>query len=73
MTTENQNNTEQRVHVVEPGENLSAIAQKYYGAENAAHWITIYNFNREVVGDNPDFIQAGISLVIPDLTEFLTD
>ena len=62
-----------RYHVVQPGENLSMIARKYYGAGQEVHWITLYNFNQNVIGDNPDFIQPGISLEIPDLTEYLTD
>jgi nucleoid-associated protein YgaU len=62
---------EDRWHVVQPGENLTAIAQAYYGPEHASHWITLYNFNREVIGENPDLIQPGIELRIPDLSEFL--
>lgn len=60
-----------RWHVVQPGENLTAIAQAYYGSEQASHWITLYNFNRELIGENPDLIQPGIELLIPDITEFL--
>ena len=60
-----------RWHTVQPGENLTLIAEQYYGAEHAAHWITLYNFNRDVIGDNPDFVQAGTQLLIPDISEFL--
>lgn len=60
-----------RWHVVQPGENLTLIAQAYYGPEHASHWITLYNFNRELIGENPDFIQPGMELLIPDITEFL--
>ena len=73
MTEENISSEEKRFHTVQPGENLSLIAKKYYGAENEVHWITIYNFNRELIGDNPDFIQAGLSLEIPELKQFLAD
>ncbi len=58
-------------HVVQPGENLIAIAQAYFGPEHASHWITLYNFNRELIGDNPDVIQPGMELLIPDISEFL--
>ena len=58
-------------HVVRPGENLTIIAQDYYGPEHAAHWITLYNFNRELIGESPDHIRAGMELLIPDITEFL--
>ena len=58
-------------HVVKPGENLTVIAQTYYGEEHASHWITLYNFNRERIGANPDMIQPGMKIRIPDITEFL--
>jgi nucleoid-associated protein YgaU len=60
-----------RWHLVQPGENLSAIAKAYYGAEHDSHWITLYNFNRELIGENPDLIQPGMELLIPDISEFL--
>jgi nucleoid-associated protein YgaU len=60
-----------RWHVVQPGENLTIIAKAYYGPEHASHWITLYNFNRELIGENPDLIQPGMELLIPDITEFL--
>lgn len=62
---------EDRWHVVQPGENLTAIAKAYYGAEHAAHWITLYNFNREIIGDDPDLIQVGMEILIPDISQFL--
>ena len=60
-----------RWHLVQPGENLTAIALAYYGPEHASHWITLYNFNRELIGENPDLIQPGMELQIPDISEFL--
>ena len=60
-----------RWHVVESGENLTKIAQDYYGPKNAQHWITLYNFNREQIGDTPDMIQPGMVLRIPNISEFL--
>ena len=63
--------SQERWHVVQPGENLSTIAQYYYGLEHAAHWITLHNFNRELIGENPDLLQPGMELKIPDLSEFL--
>jgi nucleoid-associated protein YgaU len=61
----------ERWHVVQPGENLTMIAKAYYGPKQASHWITLYNFNRELIGENPDFIQPGMELLIPDIAEFL--
>ena len=60
-----------RWHIVQPGENLTVIAQAYYGSDHAEHWITLYNFNRELIGEKPDLLQAGVELLIPDLSEFL--
>ena len=60
-----------KTHVVQPGENLSLIAKQYYGDENEAHWITIHNFNREIIGENPDLLQPGMEILIPDISEFL--
>ena len=60
-----------QVHGVQPGENLTVIAQVYFGPEHASHWITLYNFNRELIGENPDVIQPGMELLIPDISEFL--
>ena len=60
-----------RYHVVKSGENLTMIAQAYYGPEHEAHWITLYNYNRALIGENPDLIQPGMELLIPDISEFL--
>ena len=62
---------EDRWHVIQPGENLTIIAKDYYGPEHSAHWITLYNFNREIIGDNPNLIQVGMELMIPDILQFL--
>ena len=54
-----------KVHVVESGDTLTAIALKYYG--NAGEFMKIYEANKEVIGDNPDRILVGMELVIPEL------
>lgn len=54
-----------KVHVVEKGDTLTAIALKYYG--NAGEFMKIYEANKEVIGDNPDRILVGQELVIPEL------
>ena len=66
-----QTDSQERWHVVQPGENLSMIARVYYGLEHGDHWITLYNFNRKLIGENPDLIQPGLELLIPDISEFL--
>ena len=71
VSTPQETERQDRYHLVQPGENLTAIAQAYYGPEHAAHWITLYNYNRELIGENPDIIQSGMELLIPDISEFL--
>jgi nucleoid-associated protein YgaU len=52
-------------HEVVPGDNLSMISQKYYGAQS--HWPKIYEANKEIIGDNPSLIRPGQRLRIPKL------
>jgi nucleoid-associated protein YgaU len=52
-------------HVVVGGDTLSGIAKKYY--DDAGKYMEIYNANKEVIGDNPDLIQPGMELIIPEL------
>jgi len=51
------------VYTVQPGDDLWAIAQRYYG--NGAYWHVIYNANTQVVGPNPNYILPGEQLCIP--------
>lgn len=50
--------------VVEPGDNLSEIAEHLTG--NAANWHEIYETNRAEIGDNPNLIYPGEVLTIPN-------
>ncbi|MDL1895822.1 LysM peptidoglycan-binding domain-containing protein [Anaerolineae bacterium CFX7] len=51
-------------HIVQKGESLSLIAKHYYG--DIHKWKQLYEANKAVIGDNPDLIQIGQELVIPD-------
>jgi nucleoid-associated protein YgaU len=53
----------ERIHVVAKGENLSKIAQKYYGKANL--WKKIFEANKDQI-KNPDLIQPGWKLRIPE-------
>lgn len=53
----------ERVHVVERGDTLGAIAKKYYG--KAGLYPKVFDANRDVL-DNPDVIKPGQKLRIPD-------
>ena len=52
-------------HVVVSGDTLSGIAKKYY--DDAGKYMVIYKANKELIGDNPDLIQPGMDLIIPEL------
>ena len=42
---------------------MSKIARRFYG--DAKKWPRIYEANKSLIGDNPDLIQPGQNLVIP--------
>ncbi len=53
------------LHTVAAGENLSMISEKYF--KTGVNWVYIYRANMDVIGDDPDIIQAGMELKIPAL------
>jgi LysM repeat protein len=50
-------------YVVQPGDTLRSIAQQAYG--DAEQWPRIYQANRDVIGPDPDALQAGTRLLLP--------
>lgn len=52
-----------QTYTVRPGDNLSRIANKFYG--DSAKWDLIYARNRQKIGPRPDAIKVGMELVIP--------
>ncbi|MEI7989007.1 MAG: LysM peptidoglycan-binding domain-containing protein [Chloroflexota bacterium] len=50
-------------YTVQAGDNLTKIAQRFYGA--GGNWQVIYNANRNTIGPNPDIIRSGMVLLIP--------
>jgi len=54
-----------RDHLAAPGDRLSNMAQKFYGA--ASKWPVIYAANRYLIGNNPDSLRPGQRLLIPAL------
>jgi nucleoid-associated protein YgaU len=50
-------------YVVKSGDSLSKIARRIYG--DAKKWPRIYEANKDLIGSNPDLIQPGQNLVIP--------
>lgn len=54
-----------RYHKVQPGDTLSAIAWRF---EVEGGWEALYEANRDVVGADPDLIEPGMLLRIPEAT-----
>jgi nucleoid-associated protein YgaU len=52
-----------KTYKIRPGDSLSTVAEKYY--DDPTLWRTIYNFNRDKIGPNPNAIQAGMILKVP--------
>ncbi|GGP98297.1 WXG100-like domain-containing protein [Streptosporangium pseudovulgare] len=44
---------------------LWALAERYYG--EGRHWKVIWERNREVIGDDPGMLRAGMTITVPDL------
>jgi nucleoid-associated protein YgaU len=53
----------ERIHEVQPGDTLSALAKKYYG--NGGLYMKIFEANRDIL-ENPDLIKVGQKLRIPE-------
>lgn len=54
-------------HKLTADETLSHVALKYYGSAAKKYWMLIYNFNKEVIGNNPGIVRPGMELNIPEL------
>jgi nucleoid-associated protein YgaU len=64
MPTEPRNITpEGKTYTVVKGDSLSKIAKREYG--DAREWRKIYEANKDVI-DDPDLIEVGQSLIIPE-------
>lgn len=50
-------------YTVKPGDNLTRIAERFYG--DADKWGVIYSHNRDAIGPDPGRLKAGMTLDIP--------
>lgn len=55
------------LHVVAAGETLSSIAKKHYGRTSL--WRAVYEANQKLIGEDPNALEVGMSLVIPKRAE----
>ena len=53
-------------YTVQSGDSLSTISQKFYGNMDPANVQKIYYSNQATIGPNPNVIQPGQVLYIPD-------
>jgi len=51
-------------YAVQPGDTLGSIAVTRLG--DGARWEEIYELNKDVIGDDPDKIEVGMKLTIPE-------
>ncbi len=56
-----------RVYYVRKGECLSTIAAQIYG--DSSCWNKIYEANKEIIGDDPNYLPAHIYLELPEVPE----
>ncbi|MCU0568846.1 MAG: LysM peptidoglycan-binding domain-containing protein [Oculatellaceae cyanobacterium Prado106] len=59
-----------KVYATKAGDAVFTIAQRFYG--NMKHWNIIYDMNRDVIGDNPNHLEVGLLLLIPNMSELYT-
>jgi|GEM_PF-6641805 len=52
-----------KVVVLKSGETLADVARRELGS--AGKWSKLYKVNRSTIGDNPDMVQPGTKLIIP--------
>ena len=60
-----------KVHTLGKNETWSHLAAKYYGNTTEPYWRHIYEFNKEMVGDNYKRIWGGMEIKIPELPDEL--
>jgi nucleoid-associated protein YgaU len=53
-------------YTVQSGDSLSTISQKFYGNMNSDNVAKIYYSNQATIGPNPNIVQPGQQLYIPD-------
>jgi len=61
---EKQEDSDNIIYTVKEGDTLWSISLQVYG--EGSRWREIYEKNREEIGDNPDIIFGGMSLIVPE-------
>ncbi|MEN8240927.1 MAG: hypothetical protein ABFS17_03310 [Chloroflexota bacterium] len=58
-------------HTVKKNETWSHLALKYYGDMSEPYWRYMYEFNKELIGDNYKDFYAGLEIRIPELPDHM--
>ena len=58
-------------HTVKKNETWSHLALKYYGDMSEPYWLYMYEFNKELIGDNYKDFYAGLEIRVPELPDHL--
>lgn len=59
------------VHTVKENETWSHLALRYYGDMSEPYWRYMYEFNKELIGDNYKRFYAGLEIRVPELPDHL--
>lgn len=62
---ESEDEVSEDIYVVQSGDSLYSIAAQIYG--DGELWRDLYEANIETIGDDPDYIEVGLELFLPDL------
>ena len=60
-------------HTVQKNETWTHLSLKYYGHTSEPYWRHIYEFNKELIGDNYKNFYEGLKIQIPELPDHLKE
>lgn len=60
-----------KVHTVKENETWSHLALRYYGDMSEPYWRYMYEFNKELIGDDYKRFYAGLEIRVPELPDHL--
>jgi nucleoid-associated protein YgaU len=60
-------------HKVQKNETWTHLTQKYYGHTSKPYWRYLYEFNKELIGDNYKNFYEGLMIEIPELPDYMKD
>jgi nucleoid-associated protein YgaU len=58
-------------HTVQENETWTHLALRYYGDMSEPYWRYMYEFNKELIGDNYKDFYAGLKIEVPELPDHM--